>query len=137
MVYHYHVWHCDLTRGGRWSCRCLERTRRFSDPLEVVDTELKLTQASRLWIEGTLTQRYPGAHVKARYPERLHWSFYSGGPGRSWAYGLIRRYPLEDPGRYLLTLFLRTAGTPVSAPQSRTMRFIVPANLLEDAQSTR
>jgi len=97
---------------------CEEHVQVFPDYLGMARVTVSLTEASRQWILTELFQSYPGAFLIQ--PE---FSFAYAGPGTltgnqsiSWT-KIIPSIQTADPGQYETTVFIRTAGTPVSAPR--------------------
>jgi len=97
---------------------CIEHTRVFPDYLNTARVSISLTAASRSWILTDLAQAYPGAALI--HPD---FSYSFPGPGSllgnqsvSWT-TTIPRIQTADPGNFATSVFVRTAGTPVSAPR--------------------
>jgi len=102
-----HVWY-----------ECVEHTQVFPDYLNTARVSISLTDASRNWILTELVQAYPGAHLI--HPD---FSYSFPGPGSlmgnqsvSWT-TTIPRIQTADPGDFATSVFVRTTGTPVSAPR--------------------
>ena len=91
---------------------CVEHTQSYADHLASAQVSISLTQASRRWILTDLAQAYPGAHLI--HPD---FSFSFGGGSASWSQ-VIPKIQTADPGDYAVRVFVRTTGTPVSAPRS-------------------
>ena len=92
------------------------------DPVAQVLLTLTLAPDSRHWIESYLESRYPRAHVQQSHHNPGTWQ------GQTMAETLVFEdwYP-QDPGTYVGTVTIVTAGTPISEPQtvSRTHTVIV------------
>jgi len=97
---------------------CVEHTHIYPDFLESAQVSVNLTQTSRDWILHDLVQAYPGASLL--HPD---FSFSYFGPGNLlgdksvlWTM-IIPNIQTADPGDYTTSVFVRTSGTPVSAPR--------------------
>lgn len=99
------------TRIERW-VDCVEHTRAFEDRLASAVVSIRLDEVSRRIILTELAQAYPGAHLI-----QPDFTFRFGGAGSQWSQ-LLPNIPTADPGRYQVTVSVRTTGTPVSAPRS-------------------
>lgn len=100
---------------------CLEHTHVYTDYLAESRITLSLTEESRQWILTSLTQAYPGAHLK--HPD---FGFDFRGPGSLsgssvvWS-TVVSSIPIEDPGNWVVTVSALTTGTKVSAPHFATV----------------
>lgn len=97
---------------------CVEHIQIYPDYLETTQIMINLTPTSREWILTNLAQAFPGAHL---IQPDFTYSF--PGPGSvmgdqsiSWS-ATIPNIPTADPGIYSTSVFVRTTGTPVSAPR--------------------
>ncbi len=97
---------------------CIGHTKVYPDFLNSAQVFINLTQASRNWILTDLAQAYPGASLI--HPD---FSFSFSGPGSLngdksilWM-KVIPSIQTADPGDYDTNVFVRTSGTPVSAPR--------------------
>ena len=102
---------------------CVEHTQVYPDFLDSAQVSVNLTQASRTWILTNLAQAYPGAALI--HPD---FSFSFFGPGTLlgnksilWTM-VIPNIQTADPGDYTTSVFVRTSGTPVSAPRQAQNR---------------
>jgi hypothetical protein len=97
---------------------CVEHVQAFPDTLNLAQVSIRLTAASRNWILTELAQAYPGAAL-------LHPDFSYSFPGPGTLLGdqsitwttTIPRIQTADPGDFATSVFVRTTGTPVSAPR--------------------
>lgn len=101
---------------------CIEHTELFPDYLNTAALSVQLNGDSRVWIQTSLAQAYPGAHLI--HPD---WAFTLYGPGDPGANGtvhfaqILQNLPFADPGVYEMRLNGRTMGTLVSSPRTFTL----------------
>lgn len=114
----------DYPGDYRWTTtidvwyECVENIQVYPDYLDNAQISVNLTPASREWILTSLVQAYPGTRL---IQPDFSYSFL--GPGSllgdqsiTWS-TTIPNIPTADPGVYTTTVFVRTAGTPVSSPR--------------------
>lgn len=117
----------DCPNDWHWTCpeRVLEH---YDDPLVKIKLTMDLAPSSKEWITGELARVYPGAHIKERFPKEF--DIYNGLTMR-YAAWVLRSYAAQDPGYRVGDIVLKTAGTPLSSPQTVYVPYRFPVYLAE------
>jgi len=99
-----------------WGCRTNQKT--YQESIASIVPKAVLTQDSRDWILGTLSQYYPGTSVK-----KPVWNFWADSNCTwqdntcTWSFN-ASSIPVEDPGLYDVILSGSTGGTTISVSRS-------------------
>ncbi len=114
----------DCPNSGVRRCRIWTKAT-YQDQVVQVQAAVQLTGKSRSWIEGDLSSRYLGAHV--RQPSHtMAWT----GSTMSSLLALPTWDPL-DPGHHMAQITATTLGTPISNPQTVFHTHLVEVSLLD------
>ena len=100
---------------------CRQHVAVYPDPVSDLAAWANLTEASKEWILGTLSQRYYDAYLHHPefflVPQMASWSA-GCSSGTCTATSLVPRVSFADPGSFDLLLEAQTAGTPVTRPRT-------------------
>jgi len=115
---------CTTDNGGwgKWSevvtgWDCEQRSKTYPESVSWATGTASLSSASRAWILGELSLRYPGAYLHHPY---FSWTNGAGGfEGSTYVWRLTQtNIQLADPGYFNLSMSGATSGTPISAARS-------------------
>jgi hypothetical protein len=105
----------------KWGC--VEYKEVYPDPVDLGTLQVKteLTAESQNYINEVLSVKYPGAHVRHPVWEVIPdggWAAWSSlGGDKIFRLSATAEYiPLEDPGKYVITVSGRTTGTLYTRP---------------------
>ena len=105
----------------KWGC--VEYKEVYPDPVDLgtLQVKVELTAESQNYINEVLSIKYPGAKVRQPVWEVIPdggWARYASmGGDKIFRLSATAEYiPLEDPGKYTVTVSGRTTGTPYTKP---------------------